>query len=34
MARQFASIDELNTHIADDVVKKPLAELTIGPMNI
>ena len=34
MARQFASIDELNTHIADDVVKKPLAELTIGPMDI
>jgi hypothetical protein len=34
MARHFASIDELKTYIADDIVKKPLAELTIAPMNI
>lgn len=34
MSRHFASIDELKTHIAEDVVKKPLSELTISPMNI
>jgi hypothetical protein len=34
MARQFGSIDELKTHIADDVVKKPLAELSIKAMDI
>jgi len=34
MARQFGSIDELKTHIADDVVKKPLAELSITAMDI
>lgn len=34
MARHFGSIDEMKQYIADDVVKKPLAELTIAPMNI
>jgi len=34
MARQFGSIDELKTHIAEDVVKKPLAELSITAMDI
>ncbi|MFT6101848.1 MAG: hypothetical protein ACJATV_000580 [Granulosicoccus sp.] len=34
MARQFGSIDELKAHIAEDVVKKPLAELSITAMDI
>lgn len=34
MSRHFGSVDELKEHIANDVVKKPLAELTIAPMNI
>ncbi|MFT7387708.1 MAG: hypothetical protein ACI8VC_000949 [Candidatus Endobugula sp.] len=34
MARHFASIDELKTYIADDVVNKPLADLSISAMNI
>ncbi len=34
MARHFGSIDEMSQYIADEVVKKPLAELTISPMNI
>lgn len=34
MARHFGSIDELKNYIADDVVKKPLAELSIEAMNI
>jgi len=34
MSRHFSSVDEMKAHIADDVVKKPLTELTIAPMNI
>ena len=34
MARQFATIDEMKTHIAEDVVKKPIEELSIAPMDI
>ncbi len=34
MARHFGSIDELKTYIADDVVKKPLADLSISAMDI
>ena len=34
MARQFASIDEMKAHIAEDVVKKPLDELSITAMDI
>jgi hypothetical protein len=34
MARQFTSMDEMQNYIADAVVKKPLAELSITPMNI
>lgn len=34
MARHFASIDEMKQYVADEVVKKPLAELTIEPMAI
>jgi hypothetical protein len=34
MARQFSSMDEMQNYIADDVVKKPLSELSIAPMNI
>ncbi len=34
MARHFGSIEEMQQYVADDVVKKPLAELTISPMNI
>lgn len=34
MARHFSNIEELKTYIADEVVKKPSAELSISPMNI
>ncbi|MGS2718904.1 hypothetical protein ACVBE9_12070 [Eionea flava] len=34
MARHFASVDEMKEYIANDVIKKPLAELSIEPMNI
>jgi hypothetical protein len=34
MARHFSSIEEMNTYIADEVVKKPLTDLSISPMNI
>lgn len=34
MARHFGSIEELKTYIADDIVKKPLAELSISAMDI
>lgn len=34
MARHFGSIDEMNKYIAEDVVKKPLSDLSISPMNI
>jgi len=34
MARHFASIDEMKTYIADEVVNKPLTDLSIEPMNI
>lgn len=34
MSRHFSSVDEMKEHIANDVVKKPLAEFTISPMNI
>lgn len=34
MARHFANTDEMKEYIANDVVKKPLAELSIEPMNI
>ena len=34
MARHFGSIDELKNYIAEDVIKKPLADLSISAMNI
>ena len=34
MARHFGSIDELKEYIATDVVNKPVAEISIQPMNI
>jgi hypothetical protein len=34
MARHFSDLDEMKTYIANDVVKKPLAELSISAMNI
>lgn len=34
MSRHFASIEEMNSYIADEVLRQPLAELTITPMNI
>lgn len=34
MARHFSSIEELQNYIADEVVKKPLSELSIKAMNI
>ncbi len=34
MAKHFGSIDEMSQYIADEVVKKPLTELSIKPMNI
>jgi len=34
MARHFANTEEMKQYIAEDVVKKPLAELSISSMNI
>ncbi|ODS23460.1 hypothetical protein AB835_08860 [Candidatus Endobugula sertula] len=34
MARHFSDIDEMKNYIANEVVKKPLDELSISPMNI
>jgi len=34
MARQFASMDELKGYLASDVIKQPLSELSMEPMNI
>lgn len=34
MARHFSSVDEMKNYIADEVVKKPLSDLSIEPMNI
>lgn len=34
MARQFASLDEMKAHIAEDVVKKPMDELVLTAMDI
>ena len=34
MARHFASIGELETYIADEVVKQPTSKLTFAPMNM
>lgn len=34
MARHFGDIDEMKQYIADEVVKKPLSDLSISPMNI
>ncbi|MGH1440491.1 MAG: hypothetical protein ACRBBR_10295 [Cellvibrionaceae bacterium] len=34
MARHFSSLDEMKSHIADDVVKQPLSDLNIQAMNI
>jgi hypothetical protein len=34
MSRQFISVDELKTYIADDIVKKPLEELEITSMSL
>ncbi len=34
MARQFTSIDELKTYLAEEIAKCPVAELTISPMDI
>jgi hypothetical protein len=34
MARHFGSIDELKNYVADEVIKKPLSDLSLEPMNI
>ena len=34
MARHFASMDEMTRYVAEDVVKKPAAELSLTPMNL
>ena len=34
MARHFGSIEEMQTYIAEDVVKQPVTDITISPMNI
>lgn len=34
MARHFGSIEEMSQYIADDVVKKPLADIKLSAMNI
>lgn len=34
MARHFSSLDEMKGYVATEVIKKPLAELSIEPMNI
>jgi hypothetical protein len=34
MARHFSDIDEMKAYIASDVIKKPLADLSISAMNI
>lgn len=34
MARHFSSMDEMKGYIADEVVKKPLSDLSIQAMNI
>ncbi|MFT6386875.1 MAG: hypothetical protein ACJAUP_000244 [Cellvibrionaceae bacterium] len=34
MARQFPSLDEMKGYIADDVVKKPLSDLSLEAMDI
>jgi hypothetical protein len=34
MSRHFASVDEMTNYIADEVVKKPVSELSLKPMNI
>ena len=34
MSRHFASTEELEAYIADEVVKQPLAELSIKAMDI
>ena len=34
MSRHFSSVDELKSYIADEVIKKPLAELNINAMTI
>jgi len=34
MQRHFASQDEMQTYIADEVVKKPVTELTFNELNL
>ncbi|UTW45784.1 hypothetical protein KFE80_02410 [bacterium SCSIO 12696] len=34
MSRHFGSIDEMKSYVADEVVKKPLEELSIKAMDI
>ncbi len=34
MSRHFSSIDEMTNYIADEVVKKPAAEISLQAMNI
>ena len=34
LARQFSSVEEMKGYIAEQVVKKPLSELTIEAMTI
>lgn len=34
MARHFTSLDQMKNYVAEEVVKKPLSELTIEPMSL
>lgn len=34
MARHFGSVEEMSQYVADEVVKKPLGELSFSPMSI
>lgn len=34
MSRQFSTIDEMTTYIADEVVKKPASDISLQAMNI
>lgn len=34
MSRHFSSVSEMQEYVANEVIKKPLSELSIKPMNI
>ncbi len=34
MARHFSSLDEMTNYVAAEVVKKPVGEISLQPMNI